>query len=269
MASDAGKGRELLPLGNRHLRISDVYTGAIRTSQPRLRIYPRLGGFGARPHPWLRGDVCWQALWTRDTHAVRTAHERNGQPQGRQGPLGQIIPRLVSASASWHKIPIAKHGLIHYGVMAEVNAMTAKTAKIEMMQAHEAIAAALDAKIGHMPEWQAFRHLDRALLALEAEQPEDSPTLKIIPKPLRIRVRPNGVPPSYMSLADQALSETGKPIPTDKIVDYIAQHRPLSGDDPAKAKIVIQSSLSKDKRFKSVPWDGRRAWWYADKPIPK
>jgi hypothetical protein len=34
VASDAGKGRELLPLGNRHLRISDVYTGAIRTSQP-------------------------------------------------------------------------------------------------------------------------------------------------------------------------------------------------------------------------------------------
>jgi hypothetical protein len=43
----------------------------------------------------------------------------------------------------------------------------------------------------------------------------------------------------------------------------------MSGGDPAKAKIVVQSSLSKDKRFKSVPWEGKRAWWYADRPIPK
>jgi hypothetical protein len=72
-----------------------------------------------------------------------------------------------------------------------------------------------------------------------------------------------------MSLVDKALTETGRPIPTNKIMDYIAQRRPLSGGDPAKAKIVVQSSLSKDRRFISVPWEGRRAWWYADKPIPK
>ena len=64
-------------------------------------------------------------------------------------------------------------------------------------------------------------------------------------------------------------SEAGKPVRTNKLMEFIAQHRPLSGDDPAKAKIVIQSSLNKDKRFKSVPWEGKRAWWYADRPIPK
>jgi hypothetical protein len=53
------------------------------------------------------------------------------------------------------------------------------------------------------------------------------------------------------------------------MLDYIAERRPLSGDNIAKAKIVVQSSLSKDKRFKSVPWEGKRAWWYADKPLPK
>jgi hypothetical protein len=146
--------------------------------------------------------------------------------------------------------------------------MTAKTAKSELLKAHEAIAAALDAKIGNMPEWQAFRHLDRALLALEEEHPEQMPTPPVVPRP-RIRPRINGAHPSYMSLADQALTETGKPIPTNKIMDYIAQRRPLSGEDPAKAKIVIQSSLSKDKRFRSVPWEGKRAWWYADRPVPR
>jgi len=143
--------------------------------------------------------------------------------------------------------------------------MTAKTAKSETIQAREAIAVALDAKIGNMPEWQAFRHLDRALLAMETEQPS---ALKILPLPAR-KARINGGQPSYMSLADQALSDTGKPVTTAKLMEFIGKRRSLSSGDPAKAKIVIQSSLSKDKRFKSVPWEGARAWWYADKPLPK
>jgi hypothetical protein len=144
--------------------------------------------------------------------------------------------------------------------------MTTKTAKTEMMQAHEAIAAALDAKIGDMPEWKAFRAVDRALLALEAEpvaMPKSLQRFTIRPRP-----RLNGEHPSYMSLADKALTEAGKPITTTGVVEYIAAHRPLSGA-PDKARTVIQSSLSKDKRFKSVPWEGRRAWWFADKPVPK
>ncbi len=45
--------------------------------------------------------------------------------------------------------------------------MTTKTAKSEMMQAHDAMAAVLESKIGAMPEWKAFRAIDRALLALD------------------------------------------------------------------------------------------------------
>ena len=138
------------------------------------------------------------------------------------------------------------------------------TAKSEMMQAHEAIAAALDAKIGNMPEWRAFRAVDRALLALEAETP---PATATTPQAAR-KTRINGAPPSYMSVADQALAETGKPITTAKLMEFIGKRRTFSGN-PAKAKIVVQSSLSKDQRFKSVPWEGARAWWYADKPVPK
>ena len=143
--------------------------------------------------------------------------------------------------------------------------MTAKNAEGEMMEAHEAIAAALDAKIGNMPEWKAFRAVDRALLALKATHP---PAAKTAPQVVRKR-RINGATIPYMTLADQALTETGKPITTNKLMEYIGQRRTLSSDDPAKAKIVVQSSLSKDKRFRSVPWDGSRAWWYVDKPIPK
>jgi hypothetical protein len=139
------------------------------------------------------------------------------------------------------------------------------TAKTELMKAHETMDAVLDAKFSNVPEWKAFRSIDRALLALEVEQATATP--KNGGQFFRHRVR-IGKPLSYMSLANQALTETGKPIRTNDLVDYIARHRPLSGD-PAKARIVIQSSLSKDKRFKSVPWEDKRAWWYADRAVPK
>jgi hypothetical protein len=142
--------------------------------------------------------------------------------------------------------------------------MTTKTAKTEMLAAHEAMAAVLDSKIGNMKEWQAFRAIDRALLALE------QPTIIGVSQTgHKVRPQRDGASPSYMSLAYQALTEADKPVPTDKIMEFISARRPLSGDDPAKAKIVVQSSLSKDSRFKSVPWEGKRAWWFTDRGLPK
>lgn len=135
------------------------------------------------------------------------------------------------------------------------------SAKTEMTKAHEAMAAVLDAKLADVPEWQAFRAIDRALLALETERPDARP-LKINPAPRSARIL------SYTALTAKALEETGKPITTPLLVQFIGQRRPLDGN-PEKAKVNITSSLSKDDRFKSIPWDGGRAWWYADRPVPK
>jgi len=143
--------------------------------------------------------------------------------------------------------------------------MTTKSAKDEMLSAHEAMAAVLDVKLKNVPEWQAFRAIDRALVALGTEQS----VAPASPAPLqRIeRVRLNGAPVPYMTLVSQALTEAGKPVTTSKLMEYITRHRHF--DDLDKGKIVVQSSLSKDKRFKSVPWEDGRAWWYADRQIPK
>jgi len=142
------------------------------------------------------------------------------------------------------------------------SAMTAKDAKTEMMEAREAAIAALDTKLANLSEWKIFRSIDRALFALDAK-PIAAPVIRIG----RPRIRLNGGDqPSYMALADRALTEAGKPMSTTDIVGYIGRHRALAGD---KARIVIQSSLSKDKRFKSIPWAGSRAWWYADRPVPQ
>jgi hypothetical protein len=139
------------------------------------------------------------------------------------------------------------------------------TAKTELMQAHETMAAVLDAKFSGVPEWKAFRAIDRALLALETEHA--AAKTEPAPAPKRARVR-QGVLPSYNSLTDQALKQVGKPVPTGPLVNFISGYRDL-GNDLEKAKINITSGLSKSRLFRSVPWEGGRAWWYADKPVPK
>jgi hypothetical protein len=157
--------------------------------------------------------------------------------------------------------------------------MTAKNAKIEMMQAHEAMAKVLDAKFATLPEWIAFRAIDRALLALDeadASRPESSSntrvlTAAILPERFAPRAYYSGPPgagfPSYVALTAQALGETKQPITSNELVYYIKSVRAL-GDDLEKAKVNITSSVSKDKRFASVPWANGRAWWWADQPIP-
>ena len=144
------------------------------------------------------------------------------------------------------------------------------TAKSELMQAHETMAKVLDAKFSNVPEWQAFRSIDRALLALEAEHPGASGvkghTITVLP-----RRRPEGAPTPYLTLVGQALNEAKVPLTTMQLMEYIKMRRAV-GSDPAKARIVVQSSLSKDDRFKSVQWgdEGRgRAWWFADREVPR
>jgi hypothetical protein len=137
------------------------------------------------------------------------------------------------------------------------------TTKSELMQAHEAMASVLDAKLANMPEWKAFRAIGRALQAEggKARAPEAIPTRA------RSILKVRDVP-SYTMLTERALQERGRPIVTPDLMDFIGRHRNLSNDSE-KAKVNVTSSLSKSDRFRSVPWEGGKAWWYADKPIPK
>lgn len=141
------------------------------------------------------------------------------------------------------------------------------TAKSELIQAREAMAAALDAKWSNVPEWKAFRAIDRALLALETEQADAEPTARARVR-LRLRSLRSGQQPSYNALADSALTQTGKPITTAQLMEFIAARRRVD-PDPNKAKINVTSSLSKSPQFRNVPWEGGTAWWYSDRPLPK
>ncbi len=138
----------------------------------------------------------------------------------------------------------------------------AMSPKSELMHAQEALAAVLDAKIGNMPEWKAYRAIQRALMATDAQSNGVTPY-----EPIRTRHKP-GEPLSYTALTDAALKERGKPIPTPALIEFIGRHRDI-GSDAERAKINITSTLSKSPAFVSVAWEGGRAWWYADRPVPK
>jgi hypothetical protein len=141
------------------------------------------------------------------------------------------------------------------------------TAKSELLKAHEMMTTVMNAKFGSAPEWVSFRAVERALLA--ELQREDGVTF-VEPK-RRERVyldEQNDQPQSYNVLTDQALQERGKPIPTPLLMEFIGARRKLD-PDADKAKTTVTSTLSKHPRYKSVPWEGGRAWWYADRPVPK
>jgi hypothetical protein len=132
----------------------------------------------------------------------------------------------------------------------------------DLIEAHEAMALVLDAKFPNLPEWRAFRAIDRLLYAALR-----TPVTTEQGRRQRVRLS-DDAPLPYMTLADHALAASGLPLSTTALMDYITAHRAV-GDDPKKARIVVQSSLSKHERFRSIPWQGGRAWWYADKPVPK
>jgi hypothetical protein len=145
--------------------------------------------------------------------------------------------------------------------------MTTNAAKIELLEAHNAMASVLDVKLGNMPEWKAFRAIDRALIALEVAS--DSPK----PKPFPILPKPNQARTNetlgYVELTRRLLDSINRPVTTGEVVNHISQFRQFP--DLEKAKVNITSSLSKDPRFRSIVWDLKKVWWWTDKdppPIP-
>lgn len=135
-------------------------------------------------------------------------------------------------------------------------------ARDEIKLARAQLAEALDARLAGDPLWKAFRAMDRALDSLEQSHvPKTQPYVLDTGRTVHLV-------PTYNVLAKQVILDAGRPVPTSEIMEFIRRHRKLSAD-PEKAKVNVTSSLSKDKRFKSVPWENGRAWWYGNEPPPK
>lgn len=136
----------------------------------------------------------------------------------------------------------------------------------ELSKAREEMLAILDERLAKMPEWRAFRAMDKALSVLTGTAPaaaDSTPNRK----PVRRRGRTPGVP-TYADLALEAIDATRVPMPTNDIVKFVAAKRNLDPGD-GRIRVNIQTGLSRDKRIDSVPWLGGRAWWHSGQAVPK
>lgn len=134
----------------------------------------------------------------------------------------------------------------------------------ELLEARETIAEGLDDKFKNVPEWRAIRAIDRALAALDRPSavPAHAGSLVRFPDGGTKRLYP-----TYTVLARRFIEHKNAPVTTPELVEYIKQSRPLHSD-LEKAKINITSSLSKDEKFESIPWEGGRAWWLKGRDLP-
>jgi hypothetical protein len=123
----------------------------------------------------------------------------------------------------------------------------------------------LDARMGKLPEWRAFRALDSAIAALEGRTPRGPLQAESTPAQEAGQLR--GSEGSYVELALQLLNTRGEPVASGEIFEFIRARRDL-GEDAGRARRSIQTALSKDRRVRSVSWRGGRSWWYADRDLP-
>ena len=140
----------------------------------------------------------------------------------------------------------------------------AMTNKEKLTSARDDMLAVLDERLSKMPEWRAFRAMEEALAAINETT---AAPVRMIPKvPPRGQLRP-AEGPTYVQLALEAIKESGAPLSTTDILDFIAKRRALSSD-PEKARIDVESGLSRDERIKNIVWHASRAWWPADRELP-
>jgi hypothetical protein len=136
------------------------------------------------------------------------------------------------------------------------------SARDTLLKVRSKLVAILDTKLENLSEWQMLKDIDKELLDFPGSSP--------IPRATGTRPRSDsrkktyGGKKTYAGLAALALETTKAPIPTQDMIKFIAQHRELKGT----ARINIVSALSHDGRFDSVPWNGGRGWWWADRPAP-
>jgi len=162
-----------------------------------------------------------------------------------------------------------RDGISHDG---KVLVMAVEIQRAGLLRARNKMIAALDKKFKKVPEWQAFREIDDLVLAAmngsggahtDAHDGRESGESH--------RRRPGRKKRSKGTVGDlgvAAVTEAGRPVPTDGIVAYVGARRALNAD-PKRARINVQSAMSHEDRLKSIRWRGGTAWWLADREPPK
>ena len=137
-----------------------------------------------------------------------------------------------------------------------------------VLKARDKMLAALDKKFKKDPTWQAFRAIDDLFIAElngAAKGHTGTESHARSSRPRAPRGKGSGV--SVGDLGVAAITEAGRPVPTDAMVAYVSARRTVNSN-PKRARINVQSAMSHDSRIVSVKWRGGSAWWLAGRDVP-
>jgi hypothetical protein len=139
------------------------------------------------------------------------------------------------------------------------------------------------ARLSGNPDFISLQVLDEAIAKLIGRQPDhNARTLNALAgnvytdnSPLNALTRwmvkhgkvEQGERPSIAGGAVRVLASVGRPMSLVNLVSQMHRHGFIDDKDESTAASV-SSVLSRDDRFKSVQWNGRRRWWLAEAPLP-
>lgn len=123
-------------------------------------------------------------------------------------------------------------------------------------------AKTLERALEAMPEFRRLKVIQKALADLAAIGAGKN----VIADTFKLTL-PSKLASSINQAAGFALEEVGYPLSTQELLKATPRYgRTVGGQNPATN---LSNSLSSDKKFQSVPWDGGRAWWFANRPVPQ
>jgi hypothetical protein len=127
----------------------------------------------------------------------------------------------------------------------------------DTVAAMKAMRSNLEQELMSNPDFRALRALEEAIRAREKD-PAAINGGAITHQPER--------PLSHGDAAYTALLESGRPMPTNELLEAVSRMGVrIGGTNPSTN---FSSGLSRDRRFKSVHWNNSRRWWVADRSPP-
>lgn len=132
--------------------------------------------------------------------------------------------------------------------------------KADLISAHKAMSAVLDAKFGKVQEWQAFRAIDKALIALidGGMSAANHPVVHSRKATRRPATRPQSASAQARAAADAVIRELGRPVPLSELYEKVAARGvTLGGKFPNRRLSAILGDTGT-----LISTD--RGWWIAD-----
>ena len=119
----------------------------------------------------------------------------------------------------------------------------------------------LEQKLLQNPDYRALIAIERALSEL------GSGTARLSSPQLAKKLPAEGPRKlSQTEAATEILREKGKPLPLEDLIGLLKQKGiTFRGKRP---ELSLSATLSTHKHFRSIRYNGKRCWWFSNRPIP-